>query len=180
MAISGIWNQAMANNQSVAHAQTTTGSSNSQTSTDTAGISANDFLTLLVTEMKNQDPTSQTDPNEYINQLVQVNSLEQLISINQTLTGAFDPSSTGTSTTTQATTSTGIAQSTGAPRATAQTVNSNGAAGAIANIASAFQGGGSNGLSALGNHAAQVTNGNLGTPATSASALRVAQALSGR
>ncbi|MGD0739613.1 MAG: flagellar hook capping FlgD N-terminal domain-containing protein [Terracidiphilus sp.] len=50
-----------------------------------ATISANDFLTLLVTEMQNQDPTSDTDPNEYINQLVQVNSLEQLIDINQTL-----------------------------------------------------------------------------------------------
>ena len=34
-------------------------------------ISANDFLTLLVTEMQNQDPTADTDPNEYINQLVQ-------------------------------------------------------------------------------------------------------------
>jgi flagellar basal-body rod modification protein FlgD len=53
---------------------------------ESANISANDFLTLLVTEMKNQDPTADTDPNEYINQLVQVNSLEQLISINQTLT----------------------------------------------------------------------------------------------
>jgi flagellar basal-body rod modification protein FlgD len=53
---------------------------------DSATISANDFLTLLVTEMQNQDPTADTDPNEYINQLVQVNSLEQLISINQTLT----------------------------------------------------------------------------------------------
>ncbi len=53
---------------------------------DSASISANDFLTLLVSEMKNQDPTANTDPNEYINQLVQVNSLEQLISINQTLT----------------------------------------------------------------------------------------------
>ena len=36
--------------------------------------------------MQNQDPTADTDPNEYINQLVQVNSLEQLIDINQTLT----------------------------------------------------------------------------------------------
>lgn len=52
---------------------------------DAATITANDFLTLLVTEMKNQDPTANTDPNEYINQLVQVNSLQQLISINQTL-----------------------------------------------------------------------------------------------
>src|SRR5215469_6004997 len=57
-----------------------------------AGITANDFLTLLVTEMKNQDPTAQTDPNEYINQLVNVNSLQQLISINETLTGAFGSS----------------------------------------------------------------------------------------
>jgi len=52
-------------------------------------ISANDFLSLLVTEMKNQDPTAQTDPNEYINQLVQVNSLEQLIQINQNLSTAL-------------------------------------------------------------------------------------------
>ncbi len=59
---------------------------NGSSDSDSATISANDFLTLLVTEMKNQDPTADTDPNEYINQLVQVNSLEQLISINQTLT----------------------------------------------------------------------------------------------
>jgi len=55
------------------------------TGANAATITSNDFLTLLVTEMKNQDPTAATDPNEYINQLVQVNSLEQLISINQTL-----------------------------------------------------------------------------------------------
>ncbi len=58
----------------------------SSSGSDSATISANDFLTLLVTEMKNQDPTANTDPNEYVNQLVQVNSLQQLISINQTLT----------------------------------------------------------------------------------------------
>lgn len=59
----------------------------STTAGGSATISANDFLTLLVTEMQNQDPTADTDPNEYINQLVQVNSLEQLIDINQTLSG---------------------------------------------------------------------------------------------
>ncbi|MGB6831542.1 MAG: flagellar hook capping FlgD N-terminal domain-containing protein [Terracidiphilus sp.] len=63
------------------------GSSDSDPSDGSATISANDFLTLLVTEMQNQDPTADTDPNEYINQLVQVNSLEQLIDINQTLSG---------------------------------------------------------------------------------------------
>ena len=60
----------------------------------TSTISANDFLTLLVAEMKNQDPTQPTDPNAYISQMVSVNSLQQLIGINQgvssldTLTGA--------------------------------------------------------------------------------------------
>ncbi|MGA8109796.1 MAG: flagellar hook capping FlgD N-terminal domain-containing protein, partial [Acidobacteriaceae bacterium] len=47
-----------------------------------------------------QDPTSQTDPNEYINQLVGVNSLEQLVDINQDLSGtASTTSGTGTGST---------------------------------------------------------------------------------
>ena len=58
----------------------TSGTSNDQ---NNATITANDFLTLLVTELKNQDPTANTDPNAYVNQLVQVNSLQQLIQINQ-------------------------------------------------------------------------------------------------
>jgi flagellar basal-body rod modification protein FlgD len=86
--IIGILNQAStahhsANAQPVKSQATTAGGS---AESDSATISANDFLTLLVTEMKNQDPTANTDPNEYINQLVQVNSLQQLISINETLT----------------------------------------------------------------------------------------------
>jgi flagellar basal-body rod modification protein FlgD len=88
--ISGIWGQIM-NTRGVDSSQSlraaATGDSTVASDTgQSANISANDFLTLLVTEMKNQDPTANTDPNEYINQLVQVNSLEQLISINQTLT----------------------------------------------------------------------------------------------
>ena len=54
--------------------------------TGSAGdITSNDFLTLLVSELKNQDPTQPTDPNAYITQMVGVNSLQQLISINQEL-----------------------------------------------------------------------------------------------
>jgi flagellar basal-body rod modification protein FlgD len=86
--ISGIFGQHATAN-SVLKAQSVNpqaAASTSSSASDSATISANDFLTLLVTEMKNQDPTANTDPNEYINQLVQVNSLEQLISINQTLT----------------------------------------------------------------------------------------------
>lgn len=66
------------------------GSSTATTVGTTAqqGISSNDFLTLLVTEMKNQDPTQPMDPNAYIQQLVGVNSLQQLIAINQDLSGS--------------------------------------------------------------------------------------------
>lgn len=51
-------------------------------STTGQAITSTDFMKLLVTEMKNQDPTQPTDPNAYIQQLVGVNSLQQLISIN--------------------------------------------------------------------------------------------------
>lgn len=63
------------------NSSTSDGSSDSSTT-----ITANDFLTLLVSELKNQDPTQPTDPNAYIEQLVGVNSLQQLIQINQGLT----------------------------------------------------------------------------------------------
>ncbi|MBB5338540.1 flagellar hook capping FlgD N-terminal domain-containing protein [Tunturiibacter gelidoferens] len=71
-------------------------SSASSSSAGSSDITSQDFLTLLVSELKNQDPTQPTDPNQYITQLAQVNSLEQLISINQgigTLDGAVSPSS---------------------------------------------------------------------------------------
>jgi flagellar basal-body rod modification protein FlgD len=72
------------------------GSTNGSSAADSdASITANDFLTLLVAEMKNQDPTADTDPNAYIDQLVQVNSLQQLIQINQDLGG--DSSTTSSS-----------------------------------------------------------------------------------
>jgi flagellar basal-body rod modification protein FlgD len=71
-------------------AATDSNGTSGSTQTD-ATITANDFLTLLVTELKNQDPTANTDPNEYVNQLVQVNSLQQLIQINQNTTNASGP-----------------------------------------------------------------------------------------
>ena len=80
--------------KAAANAAPTSGTTASTTKpTVSAGITANDFLSLLVTEMKNQDPTQQTDPMTYITQLVGVNSLEQLVQINQDLTPT---STTGT------------------------------------------------------------------------------------
>jgi len=69
---------------SAATGSTTSSTSSSAASTDDSStITANDFLTLLVAEMKNQDPTTPTDPTQYISQMVDVNSLQQLIAINQ-------------------------------------------------------------------------------------------------
>lgn len=93
---SGIWNQpAPANSLAAAHPATAASGSAGTAASDGSSISANDFLSLLVTEMQNQDPTANTDPNEYVNQLVQVNSLEQLININQTLTTGLGTPATG-------------------------------------------------------------------------------------
>ncbi len=82
---------------SLPHAAVTSAQSQ-QNNTDTAAtgstITSSDFLTLLVTEMKNQDPTQPTDPTQYVQQLVGVNSLEQLIDINKTLSAASGAGST--------------------------------------------------------------------------------------
>jgi flagellar basal-body rod modification protein FlgD len=129
-------------------------------------ISANDFLTLLVTEMKNQDPTANTDPNEYINQLVQVNSLEQLIDINQNLSTALGIS--------------GTSSQPGSTPARAEASKEVQPGGPIEGSANAYAGGASS-------HAANRTGANTGTipgnlsvPQTSPAAQRVGLALSGR
>jgi flagellar basal-body rod modification protein FlgD len=69
-----------------ANSSGSTTDSGSATADSSTTITANDFLTLLVAEMQNQDPTQPTDPNEYISQMVDVNSLQQLIGINQGIT----------------------------------------------------------------------------------------------
>jgi flagellar basal-body rod modification protein FlgD len=138
-------------------------STTSSTSSDSATISANDFLTLLVTEMKNQDPTADTDPNEYINQLVNVNSLEQLISINGTLT--TDLGSTTSDATASTPTRTGTSAQSQGRSASAQAVTS-GAATTVPGAISAA--------------AAKLAPSNLGIPTANASAARVAQSLSGQ
>jgi flagellar basal-body rod modification protein FlgD len=152
-----------------------TGSSGSSAASS-AGISANDFLTLLVTEMQNQDPTADTDPNEYINQLVQVNSLEQLIDINQNLSAALGgPSSTPSvsSASTQAVTAAaglGGGNSTGAPSVVQPAARTDSALGRIQSSAAAASQSSQHGKAP----------GNLSVPETSAAAHRVAHSLGGR
>lgn len=85
---------------------------------DSADITSSDFLTLLVSELKNQDPTQPADPNAYISQLVGVNSLQQLIQINSGLTSIETPSSSSTSPTTSAVSGTDSGASANAVAAT--------------------------------------------------------------
>ncbi len=169
-AVAGVFNhqqtaQALSARTATPMAATAGGSTSgtSSSSSNSATISANDFLTLLVTEMKNQDPTATTDPNEYINQLVNVNSLQQLIGINQTLSTDLTP---------PATTSTG---NTAAPGVTGPAKAPKGADAEAqpAPAAAGLPG-------AIGAAAAKLAPGNLGIPPASAAANRVAQSLSGR
>jgi flagellar basal-body rod modification protein FlgD len=182
-------------------AQTTGTSSTGSSGSSSATISANDFLTLLVTEMQNQDPTADTDPNEYINQLVQVNSLEQLIDINQNLTTALG---TGGSTSGSSTSQPGATKSnlTGAGPAGANPASGANApaiaaahkpgamsaaraarSGAPRSRATGSTAPGSNTAAAISQFAQSVSQkrapGNLSVPAAKPAAHRVAHALDG-
>ncbi|MGD8764774.1 MAG: flagellar hook assembly protein FlgD [Desulfobacteraceae bacterium] len=48
-------------------------------------LGKDDFLTLLITQMQNQDPLNPTDSVEYTAQLAQFSSLEQLSNVNKNL-----------------------------------------------------------------------------------------------
>lgn len=49
-----------------------------------------DFLQLMITQMKNQDPLDPMDSSQYSAQLAQFSSLEQMTNINQTLTESLN------------------------------------------------------------------------------------------
>ncbi len=155
-------------------------STSSSSSTDSSTISANDFLTLLVTEMQNQDPTADTDPNEYINQLVQVNSLEQLIDINQNLQTVLGAASAQASSNSLPASPASTAAAGSATRAAANALsqaqaNSSGAGPSLA------QSGAGPGASWGANPSPPAaTSGNLGIPSATPASLQVAQALSGK
>lgn len=51
------------------------------------------FMQLLMTQLKNQDPLSPTDPSSFVQQLAQVTTLDQLTQINQLLQNTLGKSS---------------------------------------------------------------------------------------
>ncbi len=190
MAAAAIFNHAMTAVQSLTSTSTTPmaspaaamadTSSTSSSDASSATISANDFLTLLVTEMQNQDPTANTDPNEYINQLVNVNSLEQLIDINQNLSTALgDPSTSSSGSTGVQPAQTASALS-GPAGSSALSGGATTKANALASAQSALaRAGTTNGAHSLPSPASRAS-GNLTVPKASPASHRVAHSLGGR
>jgi flagellar basal-body rod modification protein FlgD len=156
-------------------------SSSSSSDSGSATISANDFLQLLVTEMQNQDPTDETDPNEYIDQLVDVNSLEQLININQTLTGAFPAASSSDSGDAASAQTAGVSATPSASALTAAGPQATGSAAAPSSISGALAAYHPGGVQTTATpQAVGRAPGNLSVPAANPAAQRVAHALDGR
>jgi flagellar basal-body rod modification protein FlgD len=67
---------------------TSTASTSGQPTNPLTSLSSNfdDFLTLLTTQLQNQDPTSPMDANSFTSELVEFASVEQQISTNSSLT----------------------------------------------------------------------------------------------
>jgi flagellar basal-body rod modification protein FlgD len=91
-----------------ATSNSTNGSSTNGTS-NTSSSSSNDifgtsdatqtFLTLLTTELQNQDPTSPMDPTTMVSQIVELNMLSETMTIGSTVQTIATDLSGGTKTT---------------------------------------------------------------------------------
>src|SRR5271157_5206227 len=64
---------------------TSTGSSGSSSSSSAAGgvtLGGTDFLTLMLAQLKNQDPTSPIDSNAFLTQLAQLSEVQGITALN--------------------------------------------------------------------------------------------------
>lgn len=59
--------------------------SSSSAGTNSAGDLENTFLTLLIAQLKNQDPTSPMDSSQFTSQLAQINTVSGIAQLNTTL-----------------------------------------------------------------------------------------------
>lgn len=83
----------------VTNTTTTSSTTSSSTSNSRTSLASNfqTFLTLLTTQMQNQDPTSPMDSNQFTQQLVQYSQVEQQINSNDKLDQLISLSSNQTS-----------------------------------------------------------------------------------
>jgi len=63
-----------------------TSTSTSSSSSTTSSLDASDFYTLLVAEIKNQDPTDPVDGTDMVLQLTQLSAAESTLELNDTMT----------------------------------------------------------------------------------------------
>jgi flagellar basal-body rod modification protein FlgD len=84
---------------SYAASDTSTNSSSSSSSTGTTPPTEQMFMTLLVAQLKNQDPLNPVDGTQFVAQLAQFSQLEQTIGIRQDIE-AYHAAATGTDSTT--------------------------------------------------------------------------------
>jgi len=57
-------------------------------------VSQNTFLTLLITQLKNQDPMNPQDSSEFVAQLASFSSLEQMTQLNKSISTVLESSVT--------------------------------------------------------------------------------------
>jgi len=69
----------------ISQAQTTANQVNKTTSDSGQTLGQDDFLTLLIAQMQNQDPLNPTDSTEWTSQLAQYSQLEQSMNLNTTM-----------------------------------------------------------------------------------------------
>ena len=74
-----------------AKASTPTTTGTTPGSSTASGIGST-FLSLLSTELQNQDPTAPVDSTAMVGQMISLNQLDQLASINQVVTNALGSS----------------------------------------------------------------------------------------
>ena len=70
-----------------------TGGTTTASTAAAASINFNDFLQMMIAEMKNQDPTNPSDPTQYLTQMAQFSNVQQGILTNTTLNSMLTTSS---------------------------------------------------------------------------------------